>query len=258
MCKLLLTSLSHYKISMTGTFHQEKAAKWKHPNSFGNFPTWWWKETLDERIKGVSSRNMHSFFLDKLPALRYIIHIYDKKLPALTMGPGRGTEKWHIPCVNTGRYERLCPFAGWFTFCHGCACLFFFFCLYPLAPQLLSQPLVPCSMVDINMAPGLRVVSSTSCLRYILICHININCAFFTKRLWKVLWKKLASWVTGFQWGLRLHYPSSSGLLSLSLSLSDFGIFYSPPSVEDMPPCPWDTRQVSQCGQCKILMVCFT
>lgn len=25
---------------------------------------------------------MHSFFLDKLLALRYIIHIYDKKLPA--------------------------------------------------------------------------------------------------------------------------------------------------------------------------------
>lgn len=142
MCKILLTSLSvhtHYKISMTVTFPR-KSSKVKTTNSFGNFPTWWWKETLDERIKGSSRGNMHSFFLDKLPALRYIIHIYDKKLLALTMGPGQGTEKWHIPCVNTGRYERLCPFAGWFTFRHGWACLlffFFFFCLYPLALQLL-------------------------------------------------------------------------------------------------------------------------
>lgn len=39
------------------------------------------KGALDERIKGSSRGNMHSLFLDKLPALRYIIHIYDKKLP---------------------------------------------------------------------------------------------------------------------------------------------------------------------------------
>lgn len=48
------------------------------------------KGKLDERIKWSSRGNMHSLFLDKLPALRYIIHIYDKKLPPSQWRRGEG------------------------------------------------------------------------------------------------------------------------------------------------------------------------